>query len=172
MFCFATFAWACKMVQPVPEEARKNTRRTPSRALLWLPVAVFAGIVGYQILGPVPIGLANNRDFARILGPLELWPAPPFRDDPRQIFKYFVNDYVVANPRYDLGVPSSEWLLAALAKKTAGIILPAGTFQLRLMCVIHAAIPTLALFIYLDAIRSHACAIPLGIVYPAILGPT
>jgi hypothetical protein len=96
------------MVKSVPEETRKNAPRTASRALLWLPLAAFAGIVGFQILGPVPVGLANNRDFARILGPLELWPAAPFRDDPRVIFRYFVNDYAVAYPRYDLGVPSSE----------------------------------------------------------------
>jgi len=143
------------MVELVTEEAQNNAARTASRAVLWLPIALFAGIVGLQVLGPDPVGLANNRDFARILGPLRLWPAAPFRDD-HVYFKYFVNDYVVADPRYDLGVPSSEWLVAALAKRAARIILPRGTFQLRLMGVIHAAILTLALFIFLNAIRTRA----------------
>jgi hypothetical protein len=155
-FARPLFSVLCKMVQPVPEEVQKDASRTTSRALLWLPLAAFAGIVGFQIFGPVPVGLADNRDFARILGALRLWAAPPFRDDPNVLFRYFVNDYVVADPRYDAGVPSSEWLLAKAAKGTARIILPHGTFQLRFMGLIHGAILMLALFLFLDAIRTRA----------------
>jgi hypothetical protein len=126
------------------------------RAALWLPVGLLALVAGYQALGPVPFGLANNGDFPRILGPLRLWPAAPFRDDPHVYFRYFVNDYVEADPRYETGVPSSEWLVAALAKKIARVILPARTFQLRLLGFIHLAILGLALFIFLHALRSRA----------------
>jgi hypothetical protein len=125
----------------------------PSRALLlWLPLVLFAGIVGFQIFGPVPIGLADNGDFARILGPLRLWPA----GGPNQHFKYFVNDYVVADPAYDIGAPSSEKIIASLAKRIATIVLPTGTFQLRLMGFLHAAILILALFILLKALEFQA----------------
>jgi len=120
-----------------------------------LSLAVFVAITGFQLFGPVPIGLADNGDFARILGPLALWPAAAARDDPRTHFKYFVNDYVVAYPRYDPGIPSSEWLVAALAKRIARIILRAGTFHLALMGLVHAAVMTLALFILLHALRSR-----------------
>jgi hypothetical protein len=127
-----------------------------SRALLvWLPLALFAGIIGFQILGPVPIGLADNRDFARILGPLRLWPVGQQAGDPNLYFKYFVNDYIVADRIYDVGVPSSEELIARLAKGMAGMILPTGTFQLRLMGILHAAILILALFIFLNALKTR-----------------
>lgn len=119
---------------------------------LGLPLALLAGIVGFQIFGPVPIGLADNGDFARILGPLRLWPA----GGSSQHFKYFVNDYIVADPAYDIGAPSSEELIASLAKRIAPIVLPAGTFQLRLMGFLHGAILLLALFILLKALGIHA----------------
>lgn len=139
----------------MPEGARGSTARKGSRVLLvWLPLVLFAGIIGFQILGPVPIGLADNRDFARILGPLHLWPAGP-DGDAHRYFKYFVNDYVVAARVYNPGVPSSEELIARLAKGIAGIILPAGTFRLQLMGILHAAILILALFIFLSALQGR-----------------
>ena len=113
---------------------------------------LFAGIVGFQIFGPVPIGLADNGDFARILGPLRIWPA----GGPNQHFKYFVNDYIVADPAYDIGAPSSEEIIASLAKRIATIVLPAKTFQLRLMGFLHAAILLLALFILLKTLEFQA----------------
>jgi hypothetical protein len=126
-----------------------------ARAVLWLPLAAFVLIAGVQFLGPMPVGLADNGDFARVLGKLSLWPAPPYRNITQAQFRYFVDDYVVAYPRLDSGVPSSEWLIAALAKKTAGIVLPRGHFNLRVIGVIHAAILVLALFIFLKALRNR-----------------
>lgn len=138
------------------EATRKNTARPWSRVLsLWLPLALFAGIVGFQLFGAVPIGLADNGDFARILGPLRLWPAAP-AGNPNLHFKYFVNDYVVADPVYDIGAPSSEEFVASLAKRIAAIVLPTGTFRLQLMGFLHGAILMLALFILLDALRVRA----------------
>jgi hypothetical protein len=139
----------------MPEGLQKSSARTPPDLLLWLPFALFLAILGFQLLGPVPFGLANNNDFTRVLGQLRLWPAPAFRDDPRVFFRFFVNDYVVSDPRYDTGVPTSEWFVAALAKRIARITLPPGTFQLRLMGLLHAAILSLALFIILAALRKR-----------------
>lgn len=123
--------------------------------LILVPLLLFAGIVGYQVVGPTPFGLADNNDFARVLGPLRLWPAPPFRNDPHRVFGYFVDDYVVGD-RYDLGVPTSEWLVAALAKRIARVSLPHGTFKLHLMGEIHAAVSIGALLILLLALRNRA----------------
>ena len=109
--------------------------------------ALFAGIIGFQILGPVPIGLADNGDFARILGPLRLWLVGRLaRKSFTSRFNYFVNDYIVVGLHvYDGGVPSSEELIARLAKGTAGMILPTPEpFNLRLMGFLHAAILILA----------------------------
>lgn len=121
-----------------------------------LPLALFAGIVGYQIFGPVPFGLADNNDFARVLGPLHIWPAPPFRGDPNIPFRYFVNDYVIGGPAFRSGVPTSEWLVAVLARKLARFALPPGTFQLRLMGLIHGLAFLLALAIFLLALQNRS----------------
>lgn len=126
-----------------------------SRLFVVAPLTIFVATVGIQLFGPVPIGLANNNDFARVLGPLRLWPAPPNRDTPNVLFKYFVNDYVVSDPSYDTGVPSSERLVAGLAKWIARFFLPAGTFRLSFMGLIHGAILTFALFIFLRALRTR-----------------
>ena len=143
-------------VKSGPEGAWKSPARKSSRALLvWLPLALFAGIIGFQTLGPVPIGLADNGDFARILGPLRLWPVGEPAGDSHLHFKYFANDYIVAEPVYDLGVPSSEELVARAAKGIAGIVLPAGNFRLQLMGILHAPILILALFIFLDALHAR-----------------
>lgn len=133
------------------------TRTWKSHLLfIGLPVLIVAALIGVQLFGPVPIGMANNNDFPRILGSLRLWPAPPVRDgDPHYLFRYFVDCYVIADPRWNSGVPSSEWLIAALAKKMARLVLPPGTFQLRLMGAIHGAILITAFFIFLDALRSQ-----------------
>jgi hypothetical protein len=123
-----------------------------ARAVLWLPLPAFALIAGIQFLGPMPVGLANNGDFVRVLGPLSLWPAAPYRDDPRVHFRYFIDRYEVAAPVDDRGVPSSELLVAVVAKNIAAVILPAGSFNLRIMGLIHAAILALACFILLKAL--------------------
>lgn len=127
-----------------------------SLVLTGIPLALFAGIVGYQLFGPVPIGLANNNDFPRILGPLRLWPASPYRDNPNVLFRYFVNDYVIADPRYNTGIPSSERLVAVIAKRIARAILPVGRFQLSLMGLVHGAILFAALAVFLNALRTRS----------------
>lgn len=138
-----------KASRSTEEEARK-IGRTAREVLAWAPLLVFVVIIGFQLLGPVPFGLANNNDFARVLAPLGLWPRA---GSPHVYFTYFVNDYVTGGQRWDSGVPSSEWLVAALAKKIAGVVLPPGTFQLRIMGLIHVSILTLALIIFLHALH-------------------
>lgn len=140
----------------MPDGARKPAWRAAARFLPWLPLVVFVAVIGFQLFGPIPFGLANNNDFARVLGPLGLWPAPHAVDAAHPTFTYFVNDYVETSFKWDSGVPSSEWLIAALAKRIAKVVLPPGTFQLRLMGFLHAAILTLALIIFLHALRTRA----------------
>ena len=108
-----------QVVNSMANEIQKSTWRIALRFLPWLPLVIFAVLIGIQLLGPVPFGLADNNDFARVLGPLRLWPAPWSVDPAHPAFTYFVNDYVVSDPLYNTGVPSSEWLVAALAKKIA-----------------------------------------------------
>lgn len=123
-----------------------------NRLLVWVPLLVFAALVGVQLFGPVPIGLADNNDFERVLGPLRIWPAAPFRN-PDVLFRYFVDDYVISDPRWSPGIPTSELLVAKLAKFAARYILPKGTFRLRLMGILHGAMLLLALYVALRALR-------------------
>jgi hypothetical protein len=129
-----------------------------SLLLIGIPVALFLAIVFHQMLGPVPIGLANNNDFPRVLGPLRLWPvnAIPPSSNLHSLFYYFVPEYVVSDPVYDLRIPSTEWLIALAAKYAAAVVLPRDRFDLRLMGVIHALLMALALALCLWAIRREA----------------
>jgi hypothetical protein len=125
--------------------------------LLWTPVILFIAVVSFQLLGPIPIGLANNNDFPRILGSLRLWPAsavPPFNPD-RSIFRFFVPDYLITDPRWDSGIPSSEWLIALAARQVSEVVLPKDRFDLRVMGVIHALLMALALAWFMLALRSR-----------------
>ncbi len=120
------------------------------RLTLWLAIVLFIGIIGYQLFGPIPIGLADNGDFPRILGSLRLSPGPADNGH-----RFFINDYIVGK-RWNSGIPSSEWLVAALAKRIARVVLPAGTFKLQLIGLLHAAILSVAFIILLTALRTRA----------------
>ena len=126
--------------------------------MLCAPVAVFGAVVSFQLFGPVPIGLADNGDFPRVLGPLRLWPAsvPPATRDSKSLFRYFTPRYVVSDPVYDPGIPNSEQYIALAALGVSRMFLPEGRFDLRAMGAIHALLMALALFWFLWALRREA----------------
>ncbi len=126
--------------------------------MLWAPVVVFAAVVSFQLFGPVPIGLSDNGDFPRVLGPLRLWPAsvPAATRDTDSLFRYFTPEYVISDPKYDPGIPSSEWLIALAAGGVSRIFLPEGRFDLRAMGAAHALLMALALFWFSWALRNEA----------------
>jgi hypothetical protein len=101
--------------------------------------------------GPVPIRLADNGDFPRILGSLRLWPST---SGGRRWF--FVNDYLIHDPRWNSDIPSSDWFVAALAKRIGRLVLPAGTFKLQFIGLLHAAVLVPCLLIFLNSLRQRA----------------
>jgi hypothetical protein len=135
----------------------KTDFRTQKGWRSWLflisPAVVFCILAGYQILGPVPIGVSNNDDFARVLGPLRLWPSTIAPGDRSSLFRFFVPEYKVADPKYDIHVPSTEWLVAYLGKASSRIVLGHGLFDLRVMGVIHMLLLALALVLFNRALR-------------------
>jgi hypothetical protein len=140
-----------------PARLGNSIRRNPRTLLPWIPVAFFIAIVSFQLLGPTPVGMADNRDFARILGPLGVWPASalPPSDDSHSYFRYFVPDYLVTTTVWDPGIPSSEQLIALAAGLVSRIVLPENRFDLRVMGVIHALLMTVALVCFLRAFRNR-----------------
>jgi len=132
-------------------------RRVRDRLLFWVPVAFFAAVISYQLLGPVPIGMCNNGDFPRVLAPFHLWPAssPPGHPDGRSEFHFFVPAYTVFPDSWSSGIPSTELWIAQVAKWVSQVVLPAGHFDLRVMGVLHALIMLAALVSTLRALREQ-----------------
>lgn len=133
-----------------------SIRRNGRNMLLWAPV-LFIAIVSFQLLGPTPIGLADNNDFARVLAPLHLWPrgAVPPASNSHSRFRYFTPEYVVSEPFWDTHIPTSEGLIARAAVFVSEIVLSSGRFDLRVMGVIHALLMTGALACFLWALRDR-----------------
>lgn len=116
---------------------------------------MFAAIVAPQLVGPAPVGLANNGDFSRVLGPFGICLPPAVANDAHLYFRYFVNEYQTGCPLYDERLPNSEAVFVASAKSIAKLTLPAGTFRLSVLGLIHAAVAALALFVLLSVLRDQ-----------------
>ena len=130
--------------------AKLQASRFSSRSLEIGAVLCFCLLAGYQLFGPVPIGLANNGDFPKVLGLFHV-PGPP----PEASFRYFVPDLKVDhNFFYTAGLPTSEILVAAPARLICRWLLPHHHFDLRVMGAIHCTIMALALWLMVRALRS------------------
>jgi hypothetical protein len=109
---------------------------------------------GYQLFGPVPIGLADNGDFPKILGALAIGHAPG--TEKATANWYFVTDYVISEHyRWIANLPSSEYWVAKTAKRLALWFSPHGHFDIRYMGVVHLAVMTLALWFLVRAFRKR-----------------
>jgi hypothetical protein len=125
------------------------------KAVLWraIPTALFACVLGWQLFGPHPIGKGDNGDFPKVLGPIGVWVAP---ENKPELYGYFVTDYRIDETHiWDPETPSTEVWLARAAKSICGLILPPGRFDLRVLGAIHAAIATLAFYLFLVPLRTH-----------------
>ena len=121
------------------------------RALEWSATALLALLIGFQILGPSPVGLADNGDFPKILGPEGIWPSAGSEQDR---YRYFNPEYVVRDDRfYDVHIYSLERVFVRLAKFVALIVLPPGTFDLRILGVLHGVVLIAAGWLFFRATR-------------------
>ncbi|MGA8593149.1 MAG: hypothetical protein WB676_00245 [Bryobacteraceae bacterium] len=117
-------------------------------------VGLYVLLAGFQIVGPVPIGLADNGDFPKIFGALSIGPAPG--NEKAIAERYFVTDYEISRARYlwIAYLPSSEYCVAKAAKCLARWLLPHGKFDIRLMGIMHGLLMALALWLFVQAYRS------------------
>jgi hypothetical protein len=107
-----------------------------------------AGALCWQILIPPVVGLADNFDFARIMGPLGIQHVSKEHDD--QFFYYANVRFERIKPYYRIGYISSEFVPAELASLLARWIDKTGGFDIRVLGCIHAFLLLIAIAVALD----------------------
>ena len=118
----------------------------------WIAFALAAMLVIWQVFLPPPIGLANNGDFAKVMGKFSL------RVDLAEseaYFKYAGTHYVI-DPKYDWdpGFYNSEALLALIAVTAGRAWRGNGVFDIRFLGAIHAGLYLLAFGLALPLFHS------------------
>jgi hypothetical protein len=127
-------------------------RATPTpqvKSALWkaIPTVVFALAVSIQLFGPHPIGKGDNGDFPKVLGPIGVWVAPEFQPD---LYGYFITEYRIDDKHiWKPDMPSTEVMIAAVARKICELVLLPGHFDLRVLGALHAMLATLAFWLCL-----------------------
>ena len=122
-----------------------------TRVVFELAATVLFGLaIWLRAFWPVPIGLADNGDFPKVLGRINAWQAK----GQEQQFSYLVTDYVLDDRHWDSHVPTLEVPLARLAKMIAHAVLPPGQFDLRFLGAIHAFFLITAFWLLLRTFRS------------------
>ena len=108
-----------------------------------IALLIAGSIVCYQIILPPPIGMADNGDFAKIIGRFSLGAEVQNPDD--RWYRYMHLRYTFS-PVYhwDSGFHSSETLLLRAALVINQVISKDGAFDIRCMGVVHAALFLLA----------------------------
>jgi hypothetical protein len=116
---------------------------------------IYLLLAGYQLLGPVPIGLADNGDFPKILGALAIGHAPGTENATAN--RYFVTHYAISRQLYWwlAHIPSSEYWMAKAAKRLALWFSPHGHFDIRYMGAVHLAVMAMALWLLIRAFRKR-----------------
>jgi hypothetical protein len=125
--------------------------RSREAALLAAVLAVAAAILSVQLFMPPVIGLADNRDYERVIGYAGFQHTTA--DPAERYFSFVRTKYAVVAPGWFRGgYLSSETLLAFAARGVHTLSSGGPVFDLRLLGAIHAALFLLAL-----ALLVHAC---------------
>jgi len=107
------------------------------RPVVVATVAAAATLLAWQLLVPPVVGLANNGDFERVLGPVGLRAAATERSE--KYFSWIVTRFENAPAGwYPTGLKTSETLLAGAAKAASRPFEPDGAFDLRWLGALHA----------------------------------
>jgi hypothetical protein len=131
-------------------------KRYVSRTLqLCLVLALAGTILGWQLFVPPIVGLADQGDFGRVLGPLGYAPVPK---GPEHKYAYvtrtFVQDPGNREPRWEQ--ISSEFILATVAVTLNRILVGPGRFDITVFGLTHAVLFLLAFARLLYATRNLA----------------
>jgi hypothetical protein len=117
-------------------------------------LAAAALILTWQLLLAPVVGVANNGDFGKLLGRFGLGTT--------DVFEYANTRYTFNDSyRYESGYLSSELLVIVPALAINRVLSKDGSFDIRIMGVLHGALFLLALFLFvplLDGTRRWAAA--------------
>jgi hypothetical protein len=139
-------------------DGRAADRRAPSRlnaAILAAALAVAAAILAAQLFVPPVVGLADNRDYERVMGYAGFQHTT---DVPAErYFSFLRTRYAIVAPGWFRGgYHSSETLLAFLARYVHLALSRGPVFDLRVLGGIHGALFLLALAGLIRACRDLA----------------
>jgi hypothetical protein len=131
------------------------SRRRWNAALLTAGLAVAAAILSLQLFVPPVVGLADNRDYERVMGYAGFQHTTDVGAE--RYFTFLRTKYAVVAPGWFRGgYHSSETLLAFVARYAHRALSGDRLFDLRLLGAIHAALFLLALAGLIRACRGLA----------------
>lgn len=121
---------------PVPQMIRSRGRFfvTARAEVIWL--LVVATLLGYQLLSPPLVGLADNGDFPKVMGRFAINYPSPSPDE--RYFNYFIAHYPIDPPhRWVSPFHTSENLLVWIAFQLNGFLSKDGLFHMAFLGSVH-----------------------------------
>jgi hypothetical protein len=112
--------------------------------------------IGYQLLLPPIVGLADNGDFERLMGRVGLQYTVQGRGD--RYFRYINGRFKVGEPWWDSGVISSQQLLLEVALAVNRVLSKDGFLDLRVIGAVNAVFFLGSVWLALHASRSLSIA--------------
>lgn len=117
-----------------------------------IPVLMLGLLAGWQAAGPHPVGMADNGDYAKMLSPFDIVPAPGHEKDG---FSFFNTDFLIDPAKHwEPGYAALERVFVWTAREIAKTMLPAGRFNTRILGVLHGTILLLAAWFFVRASRA------------------
>ncbi len=140
--------WEVPIV-PVERKGDRPPRRWPAPE--WFVFGFVALILVRQLLLPPIVGLADNGDFVRVLGPLGLQ-----HEATQWSERYFgwLEQTYVPGPSEPAQLLSSQLLLSGLAKALAGLGSRDGSLDIRTQGAVHLVLYLLGIALILRAART------------------
>jgi hypothetical protein len=115
----------------------------------WLALFFFAAIIVYQCFVPPVVGLSDNGDFEKVLGIFSVGAPPP--DDP---WKFVRLKYEVDSKYHSWReFISTEQVFAGIAILLNTLFSKQGTFDIRLLGLVHAALLMFAFYLLQPLLR-------------------
>jgi hypothetical protein len=124
-----------------------------------------SGVLVYQLFLPPVVGLADEGDFVKIMGPVGLKYQVP--DTPARYYGYLTLRYDIVPPWSKSGYATSEFPLVALARFYAGGIPARGVLDIRVLGALHILIFLSALALLLAG--SRGWTLPARLTFAGLL---
>jgi hypothetical protein len=132
-------------------------RRSADTAFVAAALAVAATVLSLQLFVPPIVGLADNRDYERVMGYAGFQHTTPVPAE--RYFSFLRSKYAVVDPGWFRGgYHSSETLLAFVARGAHRLFAGPALFDIRLMGAIHALLFLFALAVLIQACRDLTLA--------------